>query len=174
MTDPTPDPPDAQVVLDRHLAMLRGYARHLADGGQDADDLLQEVCLTVLADPALLLRGNEPGAYLRGIARHLASRQLRSRRRERNVENLIDIAWDLPAEPAMVAEEEQRALSACLERLSARLRDIIAWRYQHGLNASEIAKRLATSSVAVRMALSRARQALAKCVERRIAVGGEP
>jgi RNA polymerase sigma factor (sigma-70 family) len=172
MADTQLDSNDGKNVLDRHLVMLRGYARHLTDGDQDADDLLQEVCVTVLTDPALLLRGKEPGAYLRGIARHLASRQQRSRRRERTVENLIDIAWDVPAEPAVVAEEEQRALSACLERLSKHMRDIISWRYQQGLNASEIAERLRTSSVAVRMSLSRARQALAKCVERRLTVTG--
>jgi RNA polymerase sigma-70 factor (ECF subfamily) len=128
----------------------------------------------VLADPALLVRGYEPGAYLRGIARHLASRQHRARRRERTVENLIDLAWDEAVEPARGSEDEQHALAACLERLSAPLREMIAWRYQDGLNASEIAKRLRTTSDAVRMSLSRTRQALAKCVSRRLAGEGDP
>jgi RNA polymerase sigma-70 factor (ECF subfamily) len=169
---PPPSRADAQTVLDRHLPMLRGYARHLAGSAPDADDLFQEVCVTVLADPALLMRGDEPGAYLRGIARHLASRQVRARRRERTVENLIDLAWEEAAEPTVASDDEQRALGACLERLSTQLREMIAWRYQDGLNASEIAARLRTSSDAVRMALSRARQALAKCVDRRMAGEG--
>jgi DNA-directed RNA polymerase specialized sigma24 family protein len=42
------------------------------------------------------------------------------------------------------------------------------WRYDEGLNATQIAGRLATSSDAIRMALLRIRQALARCVERRL------
>jgi RNA polymerase sigma-70 factor (ECF subfamily) len=168
----TPDAAGAQGLLDRHLPMLRGYARHLMAKAPDADDLVQDICVAVLSDPALLMRGEDPGAYLRGIARHLASRHLRRRHRERMIEHLIDLAWQEPDEPAHQAEDEGRALAACLGQLSARLRDLIAWRYDDGLNASEIAERLRTSSDAVRMMLGRTRQALAKCIGLRLADRG--
>jgi RNA polymerase sigma factor (sigma-70 family) len=167
-----PDSAGAQTLLDSHLTMLRGYARHLMTKAQDADDLVQDVCVTVLSDPALLLRGEDPGAYLRGIARHLASRQLRRHRRECVIEHLIDLAWQAPDEPAHQAEAESRALAACLQQLSSRLRGLISWRYDDGLNASEIAERLHTSSDAVRMTLGRTRQALAKCIGLRLAERG--
>lgn len=156
----------ARAALDRQLVGLRAYLRHLLPP-DDADDVAQDVCLEVLANPAVLLRGDDPGAYLRGIARHLASRHRRRYPRHQAVEELIALAYD-QVEPGDV-EREQAALKACLGALGERLRGMLDLRYQGGLNAGQIGERLGLSAEGVRMALMRGRQALARCLSGRLA-----
>ncbi len=166
-----PDPivSQARALLDEHLPMLRAYARHLVSSPGDADDVAQDVCVEVLANPGILLRGNDAGAYLRGIARHLTHRHTRRFRRHRPLEELIDLTWEESAhEAALDPQNEVEALHACLAELNQRLRGMVALRYQEGLNSSDIGQRLSLSAEAVRMALLRGRQALGRCLEKRL------
>jgi RNA polymerase sigma-70 factor (ECF subfamily) len=159
----TPNPTDrARDLLDEHLPMLRVYTRHLVAGATDADDIAQDVCVEVLAQPGILLRGDDPGAYLRGIARHLSSRHRRRFPRHRALEELIELAWDeVAAEPS-----DTGTLNRCLEGLTGRMRTLLDLRYRDGLNATEIGTRMTMTADAVRMALLRSRQALAQCLDR--------
>ena len=161
----------ARAELDRCLPGLRAYLRRLLPP-VDADDVAQDTCLEVLANPAILLRGDEPGAYLRGIARHLASRHRRRYPRHHALEDIVALAWD-----AYKPEDDSRertALRACTEALGERLRRMLDLRYQQGLNASEIADRLELSHAGVRMALMRGRKALARCLGSRLDERGSP
>jgi RNA polymerase sigma-70 factor (ECF subfamily) len=185
---PQPDAPErnaAETALSQQMVMLRGYLRHLV-GPDHAEDLAQEVCLEALKNPQILFRGADRGAYLRGIARHLASRHHRRIKRELVIEEMIDLAWEasrvgrasLPAtgEGDAGAEarstSEQQALKACLEQMPEKTRSMIVWRYDEGQNAAQIAVRMKMSGDAIRMALARARQALSKCIRQRMAAGG--
>ncbi|HYG77962.1 MAG TPA: RNA polymerase sigma factor [Planctomycetota bacterium] len=173
---------DAERVLQSQLSMLRGYLRHLVGSSDDAEDLAQEVCLEVLKNPGILVRGDDCGAYLRGIARHLASRHHKRVQRNAVLEEFIELAWSvgrpdtsadtaaIPAEAAM--DDQQRALQQCLEQMPERTRGMILMRYDDGLNSNEIGSRMSITGEAARMALARARQALAKCVKQRLAVSG--
>lgn len=167
----SPDPVviQARALLDEHLPMLRAYARNLVASPGDADDVAQDVCVEVLANPGILLRGTDAGAYLRGIARHLTHRHARRFRRHRPLEELIDLVWDESADGhELDPQTEVEALHACLAELNQRLRGMVALRYQEGLNASDIGNRLSLSAEAVRMALLRGRQALGRCLEKRL------
>lgn len=155
-----------RTALDAELPRLRAFLRHLLPPA-DADDVAQDVCLEVLRSPGLLLRGDHPGAYLRGIARHLASRHRRRYPRHQAVEEYLALTWD-QVEPEDHSRE-QAALKACLQGLGDRLRQMLDLRYQEGLNASEIGARLRLSADGVRMALMRGRQALARCLGGRLA-----
>lgn len=163
---------DAERALRAQQMMLRGYLRHLVGSADDAEDLAQEVCLEVLKNPQVLLRGDDCGAYLRGIARHLASRHHRRIQRDAVLEELIDLAWQANLAPEASVEGEQRALQACLEQMPEKSRNMVLWRYDDGMNSREIAARMSTTSEAIRMALARARQALSKCVKQRLALPG--
>ncbi len=151
--------------MDAELPQLRAFLRHLLPPS-DADDVAQDVCLEVLGNPAVLLRGDAPGAYLRGIARHLASRHRRRYPRHQAVEELIALAYE-PSEP-VESEREHAALKACLAGINARLQQMLDLRYHEGLNASQIGGRLGLSPEGVRMALMRGRQALARCLSGRL------
>lgn len=154
-------------ALDAELPRLRAFLRHLLPPA-DADDVAQDVCLEVLRSPGVLLRGDNPGAYLRGIARHLASRHRRRYPRHQAVEEYLALTWD-QVEPENHAVE-QAALKQCMDGLGDRLRQMLDLRYQEGLNASEIGERMRLSADGVRMALMRGRQALARCLGGRLAV----
>jgi RNA polymerase sigma-70 factor (ECF subfamily) len=155
-----------RTALDAELPRLRAFLRHLLPPA-DADDVAQDVCVEVLRSPGVLLRGDNPGAYLRGIARHLASRHRRKYPRHQAVEEYLALTWD-HVEPEDHAQEQQ-ALKACLEGIGQRLRQMLDLRYQEGLNATQIGERLNLSGDGVRMALMRGRQALARCLGGRLA-----
>ena len=71
-----------------------------------------------------------------------------------------------------VPDDRLGALQSCLEGVAERDRQLIEMRYYRGLQADDIADRLGLSSGAVRVALFRTRQALAKCIRRKLTVGG--
>src|SRR5947207_2498321 len=144
MSDDARDLSEAEAVLQAQQLMLLGYARHLVSSADDADDLAQEVCLEVLKNPLILLRGDDSGAYLRGIARHLASRHHRRIQRNAVLEELIDLAWQVNGPPPQPGEEvqnlvathdgEHNALHACLQQMPEKTRGMIRMRYDDGLN----------------------------------------
>ena len=67
-------------------------------------------------------------------------------------------------------DDRLAALRTCLERLTDRNRQLIEFRYYRGLNADQIADRLALSAGAVRSALCRSRRALADCIRSQIKI----
>ena len=82
MSTPSFDRDDTNQVraaLDAELPRLRAFLRHLLPPA-DADDVAQDVCLEVLRSPGVLLRGDNPGAYLRGIVSSFPADQLFTRR----------------------------------------------------------------------------------------------
>jgi RNA polymerase sigma-70 factor (ECF subfamily) len=170
--DPQPPLEQARRVIADQMPMLSAYLRHLLTSPQDADDVMQEVCLLALEQPSVILRGDEPGAYLRGIARHLANRHHRRYRSHRTLDELVDRTWDEAESAAQdKPEQEVAALAACLKSLSARARQLLDQRYRDGLEAGRIGEQAGMSAEAVRMALMRARQALARCLNRRLETG---
>jgi len=163
----------AEAILQKHLTMLKAYLRHLVDSPHDADDLAQDICVTLLQDPRILLQGADPGAYLRGIARHFASGHHRRVRRAPALEAVMEAAWN--EEAPHDAEAERRALEDCLNGLPGTGRQLLSWRYGDGLTSRQIAERVQGTADAVRMALMRVRDALTKCLQSKLPMaGGEP
>jgi RNA polymerase sigma-70 factor (ECF subfamily) len=72
------------------------------------------------------------------------------------------------AETAPTASEHSAVLEICLERLSARPRQMVRWRYFEELSSEEIAVLLGTKGAAVRVALQRIREQLRVCIERQM------
>jgi RNA polymerase sigma-70 factor, ECF subfamily len=79
---------------------------------------------------------------------------------------LLDKFTEIWAEAAPAASEQSTALEVCLERLQARPRQMVRWRYFEGLKSEEIAGMLGSKSAAVRVALQRIREQLRACIER--------
>ena len=78
----TPAPPRAYsipAVLSDHLDRLYRAARAMCGSHADAEDLVQEVCVRVLAKPRVV-RGDDR-AYLLGVLRNTFISQCRTRRR---------------------------------------------------------------------------------------------
>ena len=152
-------------VLAEQTADLRRFLGFLLPTA-DADDVLQDLTVAVLEDPAPVLTALQPGAYLRGMARNLARQHRRRFRRHALIEDLACATWT-PLETDD-DDRERTALARCTSTMRPEVREIIALRYGEGLSAEAIAPRLAMSSSGVRMALKRGRDALLRCVQQRL------
>ena len=87
---------------------------------------------------------------------------------------LFDKFTEIWAEAAPAASEQATALEICLERLPARLRQMVRWRYFEERSSEEIAGALGTKSAAVRVALQRIREQLRACIERQMRPESRP
>ena len=147
------------------LAMLLALCRD----PHRAEDLFQDTCLVVCAKWREFTPGSNFLAWARAIARYEYLGTLESaRRREVAFEaEVIEAALDvLPAEDDQVAERE--ALGACLTTLDGRARKALDLRYAHGLSGAAAARQLGMTLGALYVLLTRTRQVLQACVERRI------
>jgi RNA polymerase sigma-70 factor (ECF subfamily) len=157
-------------LVQRHqlLAFLFGLVRDR----DAAEEMLQEVWIR-LADAAE--KGVEVQAvdrWCRGVARNLVLHYYRQKRSARVVADtrIIELAEQAFAEqddadPVWTARRGW--LLDCLEGLPAQSRELLDLKYTLGLRVADIAGRVQRSQDAVMKALSRIRQALAECVERR-------
>ena len=66
------------------------------------------------------------------------------------------------------ASQQEDALRRCLEELPDKARALVQFRYHESLKVDDIASRIAGSPEAIQKALSRLRDRLQKCVERRL------
>jgi RNA polymerase sigma-70 factor (ECF subfamily) len=81
---------------------------------------------------------------------------------------LLDKFTEAWAEQAPAVTQQSAALEFCLERMPARPRQILRWRYFEDLKSDEIARRLGSQSAAVRVTLQRLREQLRACVEKQM------
>jgi RNA polymerase sigma-70 factor (ECF subfamily) len=156
-------------VVARHQDYVRALAARLAPSAADGDDIAQETFLLLIRRGERFDLEREARPLLTAIVRNLAKqawdRAMRENRRRRD-----DLAEYLEA---VADRTEQRheswpraALEACLDKLSARERDLINLRYTADCRSEEIAQRLQSSADAVRMALVRLRERLRACIQR--------
>jgi RNA polymerase sigma-70 factor (ECF subfamily) len=137
-----------------------GYLRGLV--GDEADDVQQEVWLTVYRQLAGLSDARVFRTWLYRLTRHKAIDHLRRLRRERNLfadeEELATVV-----DPAARAEEEVEALvpDALLEQLPPLQREAVLLRFRDQLSYAEIASIAGCSVGTVRSRLFYARQRLA-------------
>ncbi|MGO9108890.1 MAG: hypothetical protein ACLP9L_06620, partial [Thermoguttaceae bacterium] len=71
--------------------------------------------------------------------------------------------------PQAEFEARQQAVSQCMQKLSATDQDLIGRRYRKGASTRDVAAALNRSVQGTRRSLQRIREALAKCVRRRLA-----
>lgn len=156
---------------------MRGFLLGLLADRAVVEDVLHEVFLTVTAKAGNFVPGSDFLAWARAIARFKASEA--RRKRFPAAQGLDDAAWQAVADAAPVLDEgwesRREALSICLDDLAPRARQVIDLRYSAPiLTMDEIARRMSWGVGAVKVALTRARQALRDCVERKLAQQDRP
>lgn len=152
---------------------VRAFVAAAVRGVADREDVLQQVALTVarrfeeydgkrpFVAWALWLAKSRIIDFYRSQERHrlvLADGML-----DRVAERLAERHGDLP---------RREALGACLEELPQRSRDLLRLRYDDGLPIDSIAAAARLTPGSVRVTLYRIREALAACIERRLAAEG--
>ncbi|MDA3962577.1 MAG: sigma-70 family RNA polymerase sigma factor [Planctomycetota bacterium] len=154
---------------------LQAYCLSLVRSWADADELFQRTAVVLWErfgdfDPE---RAFAPWA--RGIARNLALKHFRERRRlvqmDQSALDAIDCAFEADDDQGA---DELAALEACLSQLPAPSRRLLAWRYGESRPIGRIAQALNRSVAAVTKQLSRLRGALQECIVQRLRADGAP
>lgn len=155
-----------------YQAEFLGYAMAITRDLDASEEILQEVAV-------ILLEGRRPEtiADFRAWAKEVVRRQslawLRShigtRRRQASPALLSSLeATFAEDDGAGVVQAELEALRGCLQRLSARAREVLSARYQERASFEVIAERLRATAPAVQRSLHRIRLALRDCVTARV------
>lgn len=161
-----------EVILEQCQERLYYYALRMTGDPQDAEEVLQEVFLTVLEKIGTL---REPGAFLAWIyttAKNLCYARLRGRRKEsdatvpleeymprfqdgRGVRRLED--WSDRVEEKALSRELARQLDEAVAKLPLEYREVLVLRDVEGLSNEEAGEVCGLSVAAVKSRLHRAR-----------------
>lgn len=171
-----PDGPGRDAVLRefvKHRSNLFAFILSVVRDFAFAEEVLQEVAVVVCDQWEDFKPGTRFGAWASQIARNKIYNLTRASKREilLSPEALEGIQRAAEAEPETGTLE---AVGKCLETLAEGVRNVLAMRYRDGMSGAQIARKTNSTVTAVHMALSRARAALARCVEGRLAREGAP
>jgi RNA polymerase sigma-70 factor (ECF subfamily) len=134
-----------------------------------AEDLFQEVSLVLWQNFAAYDPGRPFGAWARGIA---VKKVLQGREKSRRlplafspeaIQAVLD-AYDRTEDLA----PDSAPLRDCLSKLPPRSRSLLALRYERSLKLGEIAKEVGSTPDAVHKLLSRIRENLQECLQRKL------
>jgi RNA polymerase sigma-70 factor (ECF subfamily) len=147
--------------LGRHLDRLYRAALGMTGSQQDAEDLVQDVCVRVLAKPRLLSADDDLGYLLRVLRNTFISQRRAAARRPATAVAPEDLERfeSVSSDPA--AAFEARQLYAAIADLPEHQRDAIAAVDLFGLSYKEAAASLKVPVGTIMSRLFRARQALA-------------
>lgn len=168
-----PDLKEFTRVISEHHSGLRYFIQGLGVNASWVDDVAQDAFLVAYRRWQEFDSVENPGAWLRTIARNLvlnetAKLNRRQRLLDENLTTLLLAAeHDAPA-AGELADLTLRhdALRNCLARLTGKARSVIEARYFKDRNSSEIGHDFDMKPVAVRKMLFHARQALADCLKK--------
>jgi len=159
----------------QHRDMLYGYVFALTRDHDLAEDLLQDVGVSILTEAT---RGAGPDHFIpwaRGLARHRVAdhyRRLASRRQHETpfeeFADAVDLAFAEDARTPEDNHQQLKFLRECLDELTARVRAMIDLRYHGRQSLDQIAAALSWTPASIKVALSRARRTLADCVGRKL------
>lgn len=174
-----PDLKEFTRVISDHHSSLRYFIQGLGVNASWVDDVAQDAFLVAYRRWEEFDEVENPGAWLRSIARNLVLNETaKLHRRQRLLdENLTTLLLDAEDESPAAGElsdfsHRQDALRQCLGRLTQKARGVIEARYFNDRNSSEIGEEFAMKPVAVRKMLFHARQTLADCLKTRVADAG--
>jgi RNA polymerase sigma-70 factor (ECF subfamily) len=160
-------------LVRRHQMAIFGYLRPRLIEPADTDDLCQEVFLRTYQNLAKYNHSVPLRAWLMGIARNVLREYARAARRSR------EVAWtELCLNLDRAAEEETGPfdevlplLPGCMESLGTSARSSLQMHYGERCKVAEIAEKMCRSTDAVRLLLYRARKALKRCLDGKLAHG---
>ena len=155
-----------QAVLP-HLDAAYNLARWLLRDTHDAEDILQQACLSAFK-AFDRFRGNDARVWLMTIVRNACFTHLRSRRG--GPKELLDDLLPAPmtqSDPqlALLHRLDREALAAAVEALPAIFREAFVLREMEGLSYQEIADVAGVPVGTVMSRLSRARERLAESLK---------
>ena len=170
--------PEFERLIGEHRAQLHGFVLSLVSNNSDAEDLLQQVCVTLWEKRSQFQLGTNFLAWARKIARYQALNLWRKQKRRPQESELLDehlsqIVVERSQERELEFVRHRRALQSCMERLPDRQREVVSAHYFDGKAIPEIADEFGLKANAVSQLLFRARAGLISCVQTR-SLGSTP
>lgn len=157
--------------------ILLAYAYGLLRDWALAQDVVQDSIVVVSTKWQTFRHGTSVRAWARGIVRLKAYEAIRKRKREAPVEEdvlmkIVDERMDAYCDRIQPDELNRRtqALTECLGRLNEQSRSIITKFYWNKRSCEQLSILVGKTNNALRLQLSRLRQKLRLCVERRLSV----
>ena len=149
---------------------LRGFIRSCVWDRARCDDTFQEVSMVLWREFDKYDPTRPFAAWARGVA---AKTMLRGAREARHSSLTMSAATVAALESAFARFDaspsgHEEALRHCLQKLPDKSRALLRLRYQESLKLGEIAARTSSNVSAVHKALTRLRDALQKCLQRRV------
>lgn len=174
----TPFRQEVAALLMRHTDTLYGYILACVRNQADADDVLQNVAVAVVATAS---PPTNDADFLRW-AREIARRRVLEFRRNQGRTLIYDPALiERLAEAADWVDQNRsgiqrrEALLTCVEKLAPQARELLLYRYgESSVKIEHLAARFGKSLDSITSLLYRVRQSLRACVERRLAAEGHP
>jgi RNA polymerase sigma-70 factor (ECF subfamily) len=173
--DSTQHTREVQQLFLAHADLLRGFIRGLVPQQDAAEDIFQELFLTLTAKAGDFHLGTNFIAWARSIARLKVLEQYRQLKRTVPLlaPEVINVLSETVSELDPLLMPRYEALQNCLEQVAPRAREMVMLRYADPpLTPQQIGRQLSWTPNAVRVALARARKFLLECVERRLAAEG--
>jgi RNA polymerase sigma-70 factor (ECF subfamily) len=174
---PSPDPHQARMLrLSRLWSEAQPVVAAMVAGAvvdfQHSEDLVSQVAEIVVMkfneyDPS---RPFTPWAL--GIARKVVLRHYERRAGDRLVffdETMLSVMAVAHEEVAGEAAERLAAMRKCLAEIKGKTRRVMEMRYLHGLKPAAIGQTLDMTSNAVWVMLHRGREAVARCIQKKLA-----
>src|ERR1041385_8253308 len=137
-----------------HHAILGRLCMALLGAQADADEATQETLLRAHRAMASYRAEGSIKAWLCGIARHVCAHTLETRRKGRELLEVVPTEGE--ARDAFAARRRARVLRDALEKLKPSERDVLALRYVADLSHREIATACGLDEAAARKRISRA------------------
>jgi RNA polymerase sigma factor (sigma-70 family) len=152
------DEANRRILFTIHHETLRRFARRLASSDDEADEIVQDLAVVVLAHRTGPHQHNSFAGWCCGIARHVVAHRRRSRARKplhwRDDSELDGIASPEEKDPERAAIVRQ-LLAAQLRGLDATALMLLIDRFLLEKTASEMAECMKLSPASVRMRLAR-------------------
>lgn len=148
------------------MAFIRSVTPQLAD----AEDILQETARQVASRFREYDSSRPFGAWAMGVAKYKVLEWRRSQKKMAMLfdEEAIEAIHFSYTDGKADWREAGRAIDLCLKKASPAAEQLLRMRYLEDLKPAEIAKRLNTTANSVSVRLSRARDALKECLEKRL------
>jgi RNA polymerase sigma-70 factor (ECF subfamily) len=160
-------------VFLAHQVEIQAFIGALVRDGQARKDIFQDVSLILWKQFAEFDHSRSFAAWACGIAANKIKQHWAAHRRAPGAlpDDVVAPVLEAFAQTEDVASARKEALFTCLEAVPDHARSLLRLRYEESLPLEEIAARLSRSLAATQKALSRLRQHLQECIERRLKSG---
>ncbi len=158
-------------LVERYKDAVQNLAYRMLGNVTEAEDVTQESFVRAYTQLATYKPAHKFSTWLLSIASHLAIDQLRRRRfLALPLEDVPFLEWIVDAgtgpEQSALQGEQQDEIQTYLQRLPGKYRVVIVLRYWYDLSYEEIAKMLNLTPALVKARLHRARELLARYMQR--------